>query len=443
MRLSRRSSLAIPALLALPRHATSDQERPLFGTALHTLPNGLTVARIPRPDSPVAVQMLWVKAGGTQDPAGRSGTAHFLEHMMFKGTPTLPSGGFSRAIARIGGADNAFTSADVTAYFQEVASEDLARIMRMEADRFVHALIPADQVAPERDVVFEERRQRTDNSPRSRFREALSAALWGDHPRGRPIIGWPDDLRAITRDDLAGFHLARYAPGNAVLVIQGGPAETPALIEEIWGAVPARAFVARSEPPPPTAASEPRLERRERGIGDPSFSRVWIGPSLTTGETRHALPLEILTGVLGGGPGGRLHRTLIEPGHASSAFAFYDSDSAGAAEFFLGASPRHGVEPGRLEAEIDAMLTDLIDNGPTEAETARAIRQTTAGALLALDSAQGPARVVGSVLANGLPLDFAEYWPRHVAAVTTAQVHEAARAILGRAPSITGWLLPA
>jgi len=445
MRLPRRTAIAMPALLALPRPlaAAAAQDRPLFGTELSTLPNGLTVARIPRPDSPVAVHMIWVKAGSIQDPEKRSGTAHFLEHMMFKGTPTLPAGGFSRAIARMGGADNAFTSQDVTAYHQEIAAEDLARAMRMEADRFVHALIPDDEIAPEREVVIEERRQRTDNSPRSRFREALTAALWGDHPRGGPVIGWPDDIRAITRDDLAGFHLARYAPGNAVLVVQGGPEETPELIAEIWGSVPSRAFVARSEPPPPAAATLPRLERRERGIGDPAFIRAWIAPSLTTGDTQHALPLEILTGVFGGGPAGRLHRALIEPGLATAAYARYDSESAGASEFSLLAAPRSDVEPGRLEAAIDALLGELIEHGPTEAEVARAIRQATSGALLSLDSAQGAARVVGSTLATGLSLDMAEFWPKHVAAVTAPQVHVAAQAVLGRGPSLTGWLLPA
>ena len=441
-RLTRRGTLALPGLLALPA-AARIPDRPLFGTELSTLPNGLTVARIPRPDSPVAVHMIWVKAGGTQDAEHRSGTAHFLEHMMFKGTPTLRAGGFSRAIARMGGADNAFTTLDVTAYHQEVGADDLETTMRMEADRFVHALIPADQIGPEREVVLEERRQRTDVSPRARFREALTAALWGDHPRGRPVIGWPDDIRAITRDDLAAFHVGRYAPGNAVLVVQGGPEETPALIAEIWGAVPSRAFVPRREPPPPAAPTAPRLEKREAGVAEPSFSRAWIAPSLTTGETRHALPLEVLTGVLGGGPGGRLHRTLVAPGLATSAFAVYDSESAGAGEFVIIAAPRRDVEPGKLEAAIDALLADLLDNGPAEEEVARAIRQATSGALLALDSAQGAARSVGSVLSAGLPLDMAEFWPRELAAVTTPLVHEAARAVLGRGPAITGWLLPA
>ncbi len=442
-KLTRRSTLALPGLLALPAVATGIPDRPLFGTELSVLENGLTVARIPRPDSPVAVQMLWVKAGGTQDPEGRSGTAHFLEHMMFKGTPTLRAGGFSRAIARMGGTDNAFTTLDVTTYHQEVAASDLATAMRMEADRFVNALIPADQVGPEHEVVLEERRQRTDVSPRARFREALTAALWGSHPRGRPVIGSRDDIRAIGREDLVAFHLARYAPGNCVLVVQGGPEETPALITEIWGGVAGRAFVPRQEPPPPAAPAMPRLERREAGISEPSFSRAWIAPSLTTGETRHALPLDVLTGVLGGGPGGRLHRTLIAPGLATSAFAYYDSESAGGSEFVIIASPNRDVEPARLEAAVDALLDELIERGPGEEEVARAIRQATSGALLALDSAQGAARAVGGTLSAGLPLDMAEFWPRKFAAVTTPQVHEAARVVLGSGPVITGWLLPA
>lgn len=441
-RLTRRSTLALPALLALPAVARVP-DRPLFGTELATLDNGLTVARIPRPDSRVAVQMIWIKAGGTQDAKGRSGTAHFLEHMMFKGTPTLRGGAFSRAIARMGGADNAFTTLDVTSYFQEVAADDLATAMRMEADRFANALIPADQVAPEREVVLEERRQRADVDPRARFREALTAALWGSHPRGRPVIGWADDIRAIDREDLVAFHAGRYAPGNAVLVLQGGPEETPALVAEVWGTLSARTFVPRHEPPPPVAPATPRLERREAGVAEPWFSRAWIAPSLTTGETRHALPLEVLAGVLGGGPAGRLHRTLVEPGLATSAWAWYDSESAGASEFVLGVAPRGDVEPGRVEAAVDALLVDLADRGPDEDEVARIIRQATAGALLALDSAQGAARVVGGTLAAGLPLELAEFWPRRLAAITAPQVRDAASAVLGAAPAVTGWLLPA
>ncbi len=449
-RLSRRAALILPAAAAfvyaagLPRgaRAAAEQRRKLFNAQVSRLPNGLTLAHIPRTASPAAVQMLWVKAGGLMDRPGRGGTAHFLEHMFFKGTPTVPSGEFSRRITRMGGSDNAFTTLDVTAYHEEVAADDLSKVMAMDADRFAHALLPQNELEQERLVILEERRMRTESSPRARFREAMSTALWGSHPRGRPVIGSVADINAITRADLVAFHTAHYAPGNAVVVVLGGE-NVRKHAEDFYGVIPARAFTARSEPPPPTSVAEARIEKKEAGLSDPMLSRVWIAPGLNTAGREHVMPLNVLNGILDSGPGGRLHRALISSGLATNVWAAYDDQSAGWSEFAIGATPRPGVEAAQLEGALAALLTDLIDNGPTEEETARAIRQATAGALLALDSAQGAAQIVGSYLAADLPLDIVEYWPDSVAAVTRDAVHAALRDVLGKAPNVTGWVIPA
>lgn len=439
--------LAAPALLSpAPAEPAAGADRPLFGAVQWTLPNGLRVVLAESRRVPVAAHYLFYGAGGGEDPAGRSGLAHFLEHMMFKGSANVAPGAFSLAVAREGGQDNAFTSRDVTAYHQTVEASRLPLVMRMEADRFAAPLFPAETVEPERAVVLEERRQRTDSSPRARFVEAFDAALWGrQHWRGRPIIGWEDEIRAITRDDMLGFYGGRYAPGNAVLVVAGDvrEAELRRLAEDLYGAVPARPFAGRDRAPPPAAPAEPRLVTRDPTVREALIARSFVAPSLTWGDADQAWALELLSHLLGSGPGSRLFRALVETGLATSAGASYDGEVAGAGSFTVSATLRPGVEPERLEGAIDAELDRLLQQGgPTEEERARSARQITAGAVLTLDSIGGVPRMLGGSLALGLPLEMVEFWPRRLRAVTRDQVAEAAAAVLGQAPRTTGWLLP-
>ena len=425
----------------------SAAERPLFGATLRTLPNGLRVAFVENRRATVVAQYAYVSAGGGEDPAGRSGVAHFLEHMLFKGSPRVASGEFSRRIAREGGNDNAFTSRDVTGYFQHVEASRLDLVAMMEADRFAAALIPEAELEPERRVILEERQQRTDSSPRALFFEAFDAAMWGpQHWRGRPIIGWEDEIRAITHADLVQFFRARYAAGNAVLVVTGAvePGAFWRSVEEHWAALPPGTAVPRDRFPPPSAPPTPRYTRTDARLrGEAVFLRSWQAPTLTAGEARHGEPLEVLRHVLGGGPGSRLHRALVETGLAVSAGASYDADGAGWTDFDVSAVPRRDVAPARVEEAAISVVKRLLDEGgPTEAEVARSVRQMTAGALLALDGLGAAPRMIGNALAVGLPIEVVEFWPARMRAVTRDQVAEAAAAVLGRAPSGSGWLLP-
>jgi zinc protease len=233
--------LAVPALAQTQETPPPRADRPLFGAVHWTLPNGLRVVLAENRRAPVAAHYLYVSAGAGEDPAGKSGVAHFLEHMMFKGSPNVPSGAFSRTVSGEGGQDNAFTSRDVTAYFQIVEATRLPLMMRMEADRLGGAIIPQAEFDPERNVVLEERRSRTDSVPQGRFREAFDAAMWGpQHWRGRPLIGWEPEIRAITRDDLAAFHAAHYTPANCVLIVAGDvrEADLRRWADEFYGPVP-------------------------------------------------------------------------------------------------------------------------------------------------------------------------------------------------------------
>jgi zinc protease len=379
----------------------AEAERPLFGATLRTLPNGLRVAFVEQRRAPVIAQYAYVAAGGGEDPAGRSGVAHFLEHMMFKGSPRVASGEFSRRVAREGGNDNAYTSRDVTAYFQHVEASRLDLVAMMEADRFAAARIPAAELESERLVILEERAQRTGSSPRALFFENFQAAMWGEqHWHGRPIIGWEDEIRAITHDDLMGFFRARYAAGNAVLVVAGAVAPDAfwSSVEQNWAALPAGPAVPRDRAAPPAAIPTPRFTRNDPRLrGEAVFLRSWQAPTLTAGEARHGEPLEVLRHILGGGPGSRLHRALVEGGLAVSAGASYDSDAASWTDFDLSATPRRDVEPPRVEEAAMAVVKRLLDEGgPTEAEVARSIRQMTAGALLALDGLGAAPRMIGN-----------------------------------------------
>jgi zinc protease len=439
--LARAAAQPAPPPTAMPPVA----DAPLFGAKLWTLPNGLTVALVESRRAPVVAQYLYYAAGGGEDPAGRSGVAHFLEHMMFKGSPKVESGIFSRRVAREGGNDNAFTSRDVTAYYQQVEASRLPMIMAMEADRLEAALIPADELESERRVVLEERNQRTDSNPRARFQEAFRAALWGPQAwPGRPIIGWADEIRAITRENLTDFHGHFYAPANATLVLAGAvsEAEARALVEEHYGKVPAREVRRRDRAAPPTAAHEPRLTVREPQAREALMLRAWMAPSLTTPRAEQSLPLEVLAHLLGSGQGSRLHQALVETGLAVQAGASYDSEAYGVTEFMVYAVPRRGVTPERLEEAADAAIATLLQDGPTDAEVTRAIRQMSSGALMALDSFGAAPRMLGGVLAIGLPAEVVEFWPARLRAVTRAQVIASARAVLGGAPNTTAWLLP-
>jgi zinc protease len=439
------SGLAAPAVAPPPLAAPLAVDRPLFGATTWTMPNGLRVVLAESRRVPVVSHYLFYAAGAGEDPAGKSGTAHFLEHMMFKGSRNLAPGALSLAVAREGGQDNAFTSRDLTAYHQTVEASRLPLVMRMEADRFAFPLLPDATVDPERAVVLEERGQRTGSNPRARFWEGFEAAMWGpQHWRGRPIIGWEDEIRAITLADLREFYDRRYAPSNAVLVVTGDAreAQVKALAEEFYGVVPARAATLRDRAPPAATAGQPRFIQHDPAVREANFMRAAMAPSLTYGETRHAWPLELLAHLFGSGPGSRLHRALVEPGLATSASASYDSETMGVGTFSLSATCRPGVTPEQLEAAVDTAVASLLDDGPTELECARSIRQLTAGALLSLDGIGAAPRMLGGVLGIGLPLETVEFWPRYLRAVTRQQVTEAARAVLGAPIGTTGWLLP-
>lgn len=417
----------------------------VFSPETATLANGMQIVAINNPRAPVVAHMVWYRIGAADEPPLKSGIAHFLEHLMFKGTKDVPPGEFSKIVANNGGRDNAFTSYDYTGYFQNIARDRLELVMRMEADRMSNLVLTDAEVNPEREVIREERRSVVDNNPRSRLREQMNAALFLNHPYQRPIIGWDHEIQGLTTEDALAWYRAYYAPNNAVLVVAGdiSMAELRPLAEKYYGVIPGKPIPARVRPqePPPQVAR--RVELKDARVRQVSFSRTYLAPSYTAGEKEHADALQVLAEIFGGGVTGRLHRALVlDKPLATGAGAYYDPDSIDLTGFGVSASLRGEAKLEDLEAALEAELRRLVDQGVTEDEVARAKARLRAAAIYARDSLQGGARAIGTAIVTGTGIEQVETWPQRIAAVTAEQVTAAARAVLREERSVTGVLLP-
>ncbi|MBI1209763.1 MAG: insulinase family protein [Azospirillum sp.] len=411
-----------------------------------TLANGLQVVVVTNRRVPVVTQMVWYKVGAADDPTGHSGIAHFLEHLMFKGTDTLAPGEFSRTIAKNGGQDNAFTSWDYTSYVQTVARDRLELVMRMEADRMANLRLTDAVVYPERDVVLEERRQRVENRPGDRFGEQLNATVFVHHPYGIPILGWKHEIEALTREDAERFYRTWYVPNNAVLVVAGDvdAAELRPLAEKYYGVIPARPVPERQRTREPELTAERRVVLRDAEVRQPQFRREYLAPSYHRGATEYAYALQVLSQIMSGGATSRLHRRLVvERKLATAVWLGYSPSSFDLATVSLGASPAPGVEMPALETALDDEIAALLAEGVSDEEVATAKRRMLAEAAFARDSLSGPAYAFGTAIAIGRSPEDVEAWPQRIDAVSRDQVNAAARHVLSRGDAVTGLLLPA
>ncbi len=426
-------------LTALPAGAS------LFNPETFTLDNGMQVVVVTNRRAPVVVHMVWYRVGAADDPVGKSGLAHFLEHLMFKGTKTAPGGSFSRVVARNGGNENAFTSSDYTGYFQKVAKDRLELVMRLEADRMVNLELTDDVVLPEIGVILEERRSRIDNDPGAILGEQVRAAQYLAHPYGAPLIGWEHEVRGLTTEAALAFYRRHYAPDNAVLIVSGDitAAELKPLAEKYYGAIPPRGVGPRMRPQEPPQRAARRVELRDPRVRQPAWSRSYLAPSQASGATEHAYPLEVLAYILGGGATSRLYRSLVvEHKLAASAGAWYDNVRLDLSRFGFYASPSPGVAVADLGAAVDEQIDRVVADGVTADEVERAKRRLLAEATYARDSLSVAARSFGAALTSGLTVEDVEAWPDRIGAVTVQQVNAAARAVLRPESSVTGILLP-
>ena len=428
--------------LGLPRPAAAE----VFDAESFVLPNGLVVVVVENHRAPVVTQMVWYRVGAADEPPGKSGLAHFLEHLLFKGTLTVAPGEFSAMVAENGGTENAFTSRDYTGYYQTVARDRLESIMRYEADRMANLVLSDEIVAPERDVIIEERRQRTDASPTAQLDEAMMAALFQNHPYGIPIIGWQHEMAGLTTQDALDFYRRWYGPDNAILVLGGDItlAEARPLVERYYGPL-APIGVAperlRVREPPPLAPRSVTLASPQ--AAEPVWMRAYLLPhrdELAPGDLE---ALQLLSEILGGSATSRLYRALVvEQGLATSAGAYDRSDALDYPTFHLSAQPRQGVELAVVEQAMQAEIDRLLAAGVTPEELRQAKDRLQASAIFARDEpATGP-RVIGAALAVGETLAEVQAWPDRVEAVTVEQLDALARRFLQPARSVTGYLLP-
>lgn len=442
-RLSFRCTLVALAIAVLPFGAGAAAA--VFNPETFTLDNGLQVVVIPKKGVPVVSHTIYYKVGAMDEPPAKSGLAHFLEHLMFKGTKTLKPGAFSAIVARNGGRENAFTSQDYTGYYQNVASDRLEKMMEIEADRMTNLVLTDALIEPERNVVLEERRSRIENSPNGKLAELSNAALFMNHPYRIPIIGWEHEIRSLTREDMLDFYRDWYAPNNAVLVLSGDvtAAEVRPLVEKYYGKIPARAVPQRprwQEPPPD---GERRIVLKHKQVQQPSWSRRMLAPSYSTGPEEDTYALQVLAEILGGGSTSRLYRSLaVEQRKAVSAGAWYRPDGRGPGTFGFYGAPRVGNTVEDIETLMEAEIAKLLKDGVTENEVKQAIQRLKDAAIFARDSISAPSRVLGNALVTGRKIEDVEAWPDRIGAVTVDAVNAAARSLLTRKGSVTAILLP-
>jgi zinc protease len=410
------------------------------------LVNGMEVVVIPNHRAPVVTHMVWYRVGSADEVSGKSGLAHFLEHLMFKGTTKHPPGEFDRFIDINGGEGNAFTTRDYTAYFQRIASDRLPLMMELEADRMQNLVLTDENVLPELDVVREERRERTDNDPSALLSEQIDAAMYTANPYGKPVIGWMSEVAKLTREDALAFYRAHYTPANAVLVVAGDatPEQVRILAEKYYGVLK-NTFTPtarlRTQEPEPIAAR--RVTLIDARAATPVMQRSYLAPSYATATGHEALALDLLSDILGNGTQSRLYKNLvIEQKIAGYAGAWYTGDQLDNGSFGVYGAPNPGTDLGKVEAAIDAVLADVLKNGVTQKELDRVRNQAIAERVYTLDNQSALARMAGVALTTGLSARSIFDRDVEIEKVTLEDIKLAAAKFIVLKRSVTGILLP-
>jgi zinc protease len=433
-------ALALAAMLAGAAPATAAPTVTDF-----TLSNGLEVVVIPDHRAPVVTHMIWYKVGAADETPGKSGLAHFLEHLMFKGTEKNPGDTFSADVSEIGGQENAFTSSDYTGFFQRVPAEHLKEMMALEADRMTGLVLTDAVVKPELNVVLEEQNMRVANNPTGRLGEQMDAALYLNHPYHRPAIGWRPEIEKLNRDDALAFYKRFYTPNNAVVIIAGDVTadQVKAYAEDTYGKVAQRAPTnPRQRPMEPPQEAPRTVTLADARVEQPSVSRNYLVPSETTAKPGESEALDVLAHVLGSGADSRLYRTLVvDKGIALNAGASYSGTALDYAKLGVYGMPKPGVTLHELEDSIDAVLTDVVEHGVTNDELESAKNALIADAVYAQDNQATLARWYGAAIACGETVDMVTTWPARIRAVTADAVQQAARQWLDRRRSVTGYLV--
>ncbi len=411
-----------------------------------TLPNGLSVVVVENHRAPVINHTLWIRAGAGDDPVGKSGLAHYLEHIFFKKTQHLADGEYAKIIESFGGEYNASTGKDFTNFYVTASRENLPEIMRLEAERMGFLQPEAKSFDSERQVIIEERRMRIDNNPAARLNEALEASLFRNHPYHTPTIGWRHEMEKLSANDVMGFYHQHYCPAHAQLVLVGDINLDTAkqLSEKYYGGwqnpnCKERA-VWTSEPEFDTTQ---RVILRDETVQKASLSRVWLADNLKT-NLKNSLSLLVLTDILGAPRTGLLYQELVEKDKTAIAVNVnYSPFVLGPASFSIDATPAEGVTIEKLEESLDNALRNIIKPQQIQPDSLNRTRNLLkAESIYALDNVQGMASILGQLLMLGFDEKFFNEWPDKIAQVSQTDVEAAAQQILGNPHAITGILLP-
>ena len=429
---------AMAALIALPASAQND---PNWKPETFTLANGMKAVVLPDHRAPVVTHMLWYRVGSADEVKGKSGLAHFLEHLMFKATDDIPAGEFSKIVARNGGQDNASTSLDYTNYYFRIAKDRLPQMMRMEADRMVHLKLDEKEVIPELNVVREERRQNVESSPAAVLDEMVSAEMYAGHPYAIPVIGRMDELAKLTRDDAVDWYRTWYGPENAILVVAGDitAAELKPLAEDIYGAIPRRGDLkVRKLPAVQGLTRSVELSHSDPKVSQASWSRSWLG--VATGD-RDAEALQVGIEILAGGRTCRHYRELNERGEAVMSGG-YSMAMEGRGIVSISATPAPGVSIEEIEAASAELTAKFLREGPTAEELERAKKMIAASAIFTRDNQMSMVNWYGELLTAGQTVEQIEGWDERIRAVTAADVVRAMSRYLAGTNYVDAVLLP-
>jgi zinc protease len=389
--------------------------------------------------------MVWYRVGAADETPGKSGLAHFLEHLMFKGTEKNPQGLFSQVVATIGGQENAFTSSDYTGYFQRSTREQLKTLMEFESDRMTGLVLTDDVVKPERDVVLEEYNMRVANNPGARLDEQMEAALYLNHPYGRPVIGWHHEIEQLNRDEALAFYRRFYTPNNAILIVAGDVTadEVKTMAEETYGKVKRVTEIApRVRPREPEQDAPRTVTLADPRVNQPSVQRYYLAPSYTTAKPGEAEALDVLAHILGRGSNSRLYNSLVlDKGIAVNASAGYQGSALDYSRLNVSGSPKPGTTLAQIEEAIDAVIAEISDKGVTADELDRSKNRLIADAVYAQDSQSTLARWYGAALTTGGTVEQVQSWSDRIRAVDAAAVQAAAKQWLDKRRSVTGYLI--
>ena len=380
------------------------------------LDNGLEVVVIEDHRAPAVVHMVWYRVGAADEPPGKSGIAHFLEHLMFKATDELESGELSDTVARNGGSDNAFTSYDYTGYFQRIAADRLDLVMRMEASRMDGLTLVEDDIATERDVVIEERNQRVENDPGALFSEQRNAAQYLNHPYGIPVIGWKHEAHNLSLEDAQEFYKAHYGPNNAILIVAGDvkPDEVRELAETHYGVIPPNLdIVPRNRVVEPPQLAERRMTFKDPRVSEPYVVRTYLAPERDSGDQRRAAALALLAQVLGGSSQTSVFGEKLNLGAPKAIYssAWYSGLSLDDTTFGMAIVPNADMSLEEAEAAMDEAVAEFLEEGVNPDDLARIKRQIRASEIYALDSVSSVARRTGTGLTSRLRSEDSEAWP--------------------------------